>query len=161
MTANVSQRDASHDFDFLFGRWQVRNERLRERLKGSGSWEHFESVVEERPILGGVGNVGEYVTDHWSPRFYGMSLRLLDPQTQLWSIYWADNRSVALFPPVIGGFVDGVGRFEGQDEHDGQPLLVRFDWSEITPASAQWEQAFSPDRGKTWEKNWIMKFARV
>ena len=86
MTGNVSQRDALHDFDFLFGRWQVRNERLRERLKGSGSWEHFESAVEERPILGGVGNVGEYVTDHWSPRFYGMSLRLLDPQKRSFGV---------------------------------------------------------------------------
>ncbi|TJV23098.1 MAG: DUF1579 domain-containing protein, partial [Mesorhizobium sp.] len=23
-----------------------------------------------------------------------------------------------------------------------------------------WEQAFSPDGGKTWETNWIMDFAR-
>jgi hypothetical protein len=26
---------------------------------------------------------------------------------------------------------------------------------------ARWEQAFSPDDGKTWERNWIMTMTRV
>jgi hypothetical protein len=160
MAGNDRQRDASHDFDFLFGRWQVRNERLRERLKGSDSWDHFDATTEERPILGGVGNIEEYVSDHWSPRFYGMALRLFDPQTQRWSIRWADNRSVVLQPAVFGFFANGVGRFEGRDEHQGQPVKVRFTWSEITPVNARWEQAFSADDGKTWETNWIMHFSR-
>ena len=30
-----------------------------------------------------------------------------------------------------------------------------------TPASAHWEQAFSPDGGKTWEVNWVMEFSRA
>jgi hypothetical protein len=33
--------------------------------------------------------------------------------------------------------------------------------SKITPNSAQWEQAFSEDGGKTWETNWIMELERV
>jgi len=28
-------------------------------------------------------------------------------------------------------------------------------WSETTPTCCHWEQAFSPDGGKTWETNWI------
>jgi len=38
---------------------------------------------------------------------------------------------------------------------------VRFIWSRITRATTRWEQKFSPDEGKTWEKNWIMSATRV
>ena len=34
-------------------------------------------------------------------------------------------------------------------------------WSEITPASAHFEQSFSDDGGKTWEVNWITDQTRV
>jgi len=36
----------------------------------------------------------------------------------------------------------------------GKPIKMRFTGSHITPTSARWEQAFSPDDGKTWETNW-------
>lgn len=153
--------DGSHDFDFLLGRWRVRNERLLERLKGSDEWEQFEATLDVRPILGGLGNIDEFITDHWGGRFIGMSLRLYNPQTRLWSIYWADNRTGLLQPPVAGSFAEGIGRFEGNDMSEGQPVISRFIWSEITNKSARWEQAFSPDDGKTWETNWIMLFHRI
>ena len=43
---------------------------------------------------------------------------------------------------------------------NGADIAVRFIWSDITPRSARWEQAFSPDDGNTWETNWIMEFTR-
>ena len=60
-----------------------------------------------------------------------------------------------------GGFADGVGEFFGNDEHGAAPILVRFRWSGITANGARWEQAFSVDRGETWETNWIMTFTRT
>ena len=161
MEGKEKRPDGSRDFDFLVGRWRVHNRRLLHRLKQSSAWEEFEATVSFRLILGGLGNVDEFETDHWTPRFFGMSLRLYNPATRLWSIYWADNRSGALLPPVTGAFSDGVGVFEGADECGGQPVISRFTWSEITDTSARWEQAFSPDARRSWETNWIMQFHRI
>ena len=40
-------------------------------------------------------------------------------------------------------------------------MLVRYLWTDITPASAHFEQAFSTDHGVTWEPNWISTQTRV
>jgi hypothetical protein len=44
---------------------------------------------------------------------------------------------------------------------NGRPIVVRYIWSDITPNSAKWQQAFSDDGGKIWETNWIMEFHRI
>jgi hypothetical protein len=64
-------------------------------------------------------------------------------------------------PPVKGRFVNGVGTFYTDDTLRGKPIKVRFTWSHITPTSARWEQAFSPDGGKTWEPNWLQRLERM
>jgi hypothetical protein len=61
----------------------------------------------------------------------------------------------------VDRFQGGVGTFFANDTFRGKPIRVRFVWSQITPSSAHWEQAFSPDEGKTWEINWKMDFTRV
>ena len=144
-----------NDFDFLFGRFHVRNERLKARLVGSSDWETFDATNDCRPILGGVGNMDELVTE-WNGGFRGMSLRLFDLTRKEWSIYWSSDRTGTLEPPVVGRFEGGIGTFYGRDSHQGTPVLARFLWSDITPTSALWQQAFSTDDGKTWETNWRM-----
>jgi hypothetical protein len=158
--AHTPARDGSHDFDFQTGRWRIRNERLKERLRGCTEWETFEATQEARPLPGGLGNIDDFVTDHW-PGFVGMSVRLYNRRTRQWSIYWASTRTDGFEPPVVGSFENGTGVFEGRQELDGQPILVRFTWSDISRTGARWEQAFSPDSGKTWEKNWVMIMTRV
>ncbi len=153
-------RDGARDFDFLVGRWHIRHERLPERLQGCTKWETFDATGEAHPLPGGLGNTDHFRTDHW-PGFVGMSVRLYDPRTRLWSIYWASTRTGSFEPPVVGSFADSVGVFEGRDILDGRPILVRFVWSRITATGARWEQDFSPDEGHTWEKNWIMTFTRA
>ncbi|MDP3897795.1 MAG: hypothetical protein Q8Q62_14075 [Mesorhizobium sp.] len=90
--------------------------------------------------------------------FTGMTLRLYDPATELWSIYWSDTKTHRLFPPTIGRFANGRGTFFGDDVEGGQPVKVRFDWT--AGASPVWEQSMSADGGETWEKNWVMRFER-
>jgi hypothetical protein len=152
--------DGRRDFDFYFGRWHVRNERLRERLVESRDWETFEATQSCAPILGGIGNIDDFATT-WNGGFRGMTLRLFNPQARQWSIYWASNREGVLEPPVVGAFVNGVGTFYGRDEHKGTPVLARFVWSDITHDGARWQQAFSTDEGKSWETNWVMHMTRI
>ena len=62
---------------------------------------------------------------------------------------------------VVGRFANGVGTFLGDDILDGQPILVRFTWSDITDRTCRWEQAFSPNGGATGEVNWVMESTRT
>ena len=139
----------------------MRNRRLAARLRGSEDWQEFEAAVVNWPILGGIGNVDTYETvmPDGTP-VNAASLRIFNPATGLWSIHWADDRRCELFPPTIGRFAGGIGRFDGDDLENGVPVRVRFVWSDITTASARWQQAFSADGGVTWETNWIMEFRR-
>lgn len=152
--------DGRHDFDFLHGRFRVRNVRLRERLSGCTEWDEFEASNECHPVLERGGNVDEFATD-WHGGYRGMTLRLYDPMQRQWSLYWANRDDGVLEPPVVGHFEHGVGTFHGRARHHGREVRVRFRWHEIRPDSAHWEQAFSDDGGRRWETNWHMHFTRL
>ena len=156
----TAEQDGRHDFDFYHGRWNVASHRLLKRLQNCDTWEDFEATSVCWPTLGGIGNMDEFRTDFWND-FIAMTIRFFNPQTKLWSLYWVTNRNGVLEPPVIGSFKDGTGIFEGPDVFEGKPILVRFTWSDITPTSARWQQAFSTDHGATWEVNWVMTHTRV
>ena len=160
--SNPGDVPGAHDFDFLHGSWNILSRRLSSRLTGSDDWEEFEATGTCFPTLGGIGNVDDF-TPNWPGHegYIGHSFRFFDLAQQRWSIYWADTSSGVLQPPVHGRFVDGVGEFFGEDEHLGTPVIAWFHWSQITPVSALWEQAFSADGGETWETNWTMAFTRV
>ena len=155
------EQDGRADFDFFVGSWNVHNRRLRERLKGSQEWEEFAGTSVARTILGGLGNTDEATFERAAGRFEGMTVRLFNPASRQWSLYWADTVSGSLQTPMIGGFVQGLGEFYAQEPFEGKQIFSRFIWSKITPSSCQWEQAFSADGGKTWETNWITDQTRV
>ena len=155
------ENDGRHDFDCYLGTWNVFNRRLARRLVGSRKWEEFNATSDVRAVLGGIGNVEEYrsVFPDGQP-LVGMTVRVFDPSTRLWSLYWADSRHGQLAPPVVGRFQNGIGEFLGDDLQDDVPVKVLFRWSEMSPIFARWEQAKSADGGETWEWNWEMIFTR-
>jgi hypothetical protein len=152
-----------HDFDFLVGSWRVHHRRLKERLANSSEWVAFEGTCTMRPLMEGYGNVDDNFLDMPGNPYHGVGLRSYDTKTGDWAIWWVDSRMphAPLDPPVKGHFVNGVGNFYSDDTLRGKTVRVRYTWSHITANSAQWEQAYSPDGGKTWEMNWHMDFERV
>ena len=159
-SANLS---GLHDFDFLVGEWRVHHRRLKERLADNHEWVEFEGTCAMRKLMDGWGNVDDNVLNMPEGAYRAIGLRAYDPKTAQWAIWWVDGRNPFgdLDPPVKGYFKEGVGDFYSSDTLRGKKVRVRFTWSHITPTSAQWDQAFSPDDGKTWETNWHMDFERV
>ncbi len=153
---------ANPDFDFLMGIWNVRHRYLLKRLADCHDWIEFDGCCAARKVLNGFGNVEEGRIDMPGDPYRGMALRTWDPETAKWSIYWLDSRRPGVIgPPVKGSFAKGIGIFHGDDEHERRAIRVRFVWSRIERDRARWEQAFSLDKGDSWETNWIMDFTRV
>jgi hypothetical protein len=155
-----SERDGREDFDFFIGRWKGHNRRLSKRLKGSNDWQEIEGVAVVRKVLGGMGNVDEITMKRESGCLEGLTLRLYNPESRQWSMYWASGVDGILQPPVIGSFVDRRGEFYSQESFEGRSIFCRFICSDITEKSCRWEQAFSTDGGKTWETNRIAVLTR-
>lgn len=151
-----------HDFDAFVGTWQGQQRRLKERLVGSTEWVEFDSTQTFRLLLGGAANMTDNLLNLPDGVYRGLTLRTFDPETKTWAIWWLDGRHPhELDVPVIGRFENGTGAFHADDTFNGKPIKVRFTWSQITARSRHWEQAFSPDAGKTWETNWTAHFTRT
>lgn len=157
VTSTLDEVCVLGDFDFLIGNWKVANRRLKHRLAGSDEWEEFEATSIVWSLFDGNANIDQFTFPDGTS---ALTLRLFEPESKQWTLNWATSTEGTLFPPVVGAFTDGEGLFYGDDQHDGTPVRVRFIWSEITPTSARWEQAFSADSEQTWEINWIMELKR-
>ncbi|MFJ5272418.1 hypothetical protein [Streptomyces sp. NPDC088358] len=148
-----------HDFDFLHGDWNVRNRRRADFLDDDSRWEEFPATSRCWSLFDAAANIDEMAVpvQGWK----GLTLRLFDPATRVWSLNWSSSRSGKLFPPVTGAFgSEGRGVFHGDDTYDGKDVRVRFVWSGISATTARWEQAFSVDGERSWVTNWVMEFTR-
>ncbi|PWV54482.1 hypothetical protein [Chitinophaga sp. S165] len=150
-----------HDFDFLAGQWHVRNRKLKSRLDGCTEWDEFDATQDMRLVLHGIGNTDILSATVNDQPFEGITLRLFNPASRLWSIYWADSNRGVLEPPVVGSFAGDTGLFFADDVFNGQKILVKFNWDKTDPDAPVWSQAFSTDDGATWEWNWYMYFTRM
>lgn len=149
-----------NNFDFFVGTWTARHRRLHKVLVGCTDWDEFTSHSTCWSVFDGAGNIDEIVFP--DKDYKGLTLRLYDPKTDEWSLYWV-NSKLGLSPvPQVGRFgPDGRGVFSADDVYDGIEVKINYIWSEITDNSCRWEQEFSDDGGRTWETNWIMEFTRT
>lgn len=157
-----AETSSPEDFDFLVGRWNVRNRKLNARLNNSDEWTEFDAVLEMRKTLNGIGNFETFKAIIDGKPFEGEAVRLFDPATRLWSIYWADSNTGVLDKnPVVGSYEGSVGKFYAKDVFDGKEIPVLYQWDKTDPRHPIWSQAFSVDEGKTWEWNWYMNLTKI
>jgi hypothetical protein len=150
-----------HDFDFEFGNWTVRLRRLAHPLTNAHAWVEYVGTNVDRKVWGGRANLGELELHNSTNHIEGLSLRLYDPRTCRWNIYFANSSSVGIGIPTVGSFTNRRGTFYDDERLAGKAIRVRFTFSGITSSAFHFEQSFSPDAGKTWSVNWIADFSRV
>jgi len=150
------------DFEFLHGTWQVLHRKLMRRLAGCTDWIEFPGTLSVEPVLAARGNIDINQLEDPAGAYEAHSLRLYDPASETWSIWWIDWRSPdQVDPPVRGGFRDGLGSFFSDDRFEGTPIHVRTTYRAVDAGRAEWTQAFAPAGGDAWEVNWIMEFMRI
>ncbi|HEY5745605.1 MAG TPA: hypothetical protein VIU12_05995 [Chryseolinea sp.] len=166
----ASATSSPRDFDFLVGRWKMYHRRLNKRLENCQDWTEFESSDENFRILGDVGNTDTYYTTEMpgpdgtrgsGKPFEGVTVRLFDTKTKLWSLYWVASNVGTLDPPTVGSFENNVGHFFCKDTFKGRDVIVLFRWDVRDKDNPVWSQAFTTDKGKTWEWNWYNVSERV
>jgi len=153
--------DVSHEFDFELGKWKVETRRLVHPLAHSSEWTTRSGHMEVAPLWGGRANLVHLQTEAASERVEMAALRLYNPKARQWNIYFATPKAGMLGPPLVGEFKAGRGEFYDQEDFNGRTIWVRFTVASTSPTTAQSEQAFSDDQGKTWETNQITRYTRI
>jgi hypothetical protein len=161
LAITASKHSSKHDFDFLVGEWKIRNRKLKEPLSGREEWDEFDATQNLRQILQGFGNFDIFSTEFDGKPFEGFTLRLFDPQTRLWTIYWADSNGVKQDSGKVGSFDGDIGEFFARDVFAGKNIIVKFHWDKRNPEAPVWSAAFSADEGQTWEWNWHAYFSHA
>lgn len=162
--AQAAERDGQHDFDPLIGSWKYHLKRRLHPLTGSTTWVEFDGTGVCYKVWDGRAELDTIELDGPNGHIEGLTLRMYNPQTHQWSLYWGTSKNGALsLPATVGGFKDGRGEFLDMEPAGpgGRFILVRFLWTNTTTNMPHFEQSFSDDGGKTWEVNWITDQTRV
>ena len=150
-----SSTSSRQDFDYLIGKWTLKHRKLKSRLNNSKEWEEFETECVVFNILEGTANMDVCEATIDGKPWEGRTIRLFNPTTKLWSLYWIASNANIMDPPVVGSFENGIGHFFCKDTFNGKKVIVLFRWDKRDEDYPIWSQAFSPDNGKTWEWNWM------
>jgi len=159
-SATSTEHDGQHDFDFEIGTWRSHISRRLHPLTGSTTWVQMEATVVVRKVWNGRANLMELEADTPTGHLDELNLRLYNPQSHQWSFNFANSKNGGIAPPMIGEFKNGRGEFIDLEPFDGRTVLVRHVFTDITPDSHHFEQAFSDDGGKTWETNFVASLTR-
>jgi len=148
-----------HDFDYHIGAWTSVQRRMKQRWTANPEWEEFPGKTTYVQYLGGTISLDQ--TDFPTKGWAGVTLRVFNPVKRQWAIYWISSRNPKVDSPMIGGFQGNRGLFYAPDMDGDIPVTARFIRTKMPPDKERWEQAFSRDKGLTWETNWTADFTRV
>lgn len=158
----VAEDADQRGFDFDLGTWKTHSRRLLHPLTGSQDRVEMDGTTVVRKVWEGRANLAEYDANGTAGHITLMALRWFKPATHEWNIDFATPQVGMLGSvPGVGTYRNGRIDFYDYEMIGGRSVLVHFSIWKITDDSAQSEQAFSEDGGKTWEVNWINQYTRL
>jgi hypothetical protein len=158
----LTVRDGRHDFDFNIGVWHTHITRVLHPFAANSPRMTLDGTVTVRPVWGGRASLEEIEADGPRGHWEGMTLFLYDPQAHQWSQSFVDSATGVLeTPPTVGSFANGRGDLYSQDTDGDTSVLVRGEWSAITPTSHSYIISYSRDAGATWAPAFIAKLTRL
>jgi hypothetical protein len=126
--APAGEPDGQHDFDFAIGEWTIHLKRLVHPLTGSKTWVEFDGTLKTRKIWNGDADVEEFDATSPTGPLTGLAVRLYNPQTRQWSIYWANKKNRAMdSSPQVGQFKNGRVLRNGYVERQVHYCAIRLD----------------------------------
>ncbi len=162
--SDISVPSISTDFDFLLGKWSVRNSVLKERLKDSDDWVEYTAQADVWKIMDGMVIIDEFRTIRGGREETSGSYRIYNENTKEWTIYWSSTAypDLGLLPQVKGKFgADGKAEFYGEESYKGGTVKIKWAWNDMNTDSPRWEQAYFDEKNNRWEVNWTMVFERL
>ncbi|HTW82483.1 MAG TPA: hypothetical protein VMD91_00270 [Candidatus Sulfotelmatobacter sp.] len=154
-------RDGSHDFDFNIGVWHTHITRILQPFAANSPRMTLDGTVTVRPVWCGRASLEEIEADGPRGHWEGLTLFLYDPRAHQWSQSYIDSASGELETPTVGSFANGRGDLYAQDTDGDASILVRGEWSDITPTSHSYIISYSRDGGATWKAAFIAKLTRL
>lgn len=164
--AGVPSPTGSRDFDFLYGTWLVHNTRLVQTSGGGEKWITFDASDTYVPLPGGLGNQDVLRADEYKKGFVAMTIRLYDPATGIWKLYYFNNVSSHgdAGIPNVGKFHGNVGIFDAPFTYRGKPAIDRYQWTKLDKngkLAPHFEEFASVDHGKTWKRFYFADLIRT
>jgi hypothetical protein len=149
----LSELEPEAYFDFWLGTWELTwKDADGTEAKGTN---HIERVLDGKVIKENFEAVsGAY------EGFVGKSYSVYNPNTREWKQTWVDNQ---------GGYLDFTGKFEEDKRifiregvnQNGEAILQRMVFYDITKDSLTWVWEISEDDGKTWQLRWRIHYQRA
>lgn len=159
--AQIPVPGKSRQFDFWIGAWNV-NLRVQH---DDGTWhDDIQATEYSYPILDGKAILELWAETSHDKNTIGYSVRYYRADIDQWELWlnWPQGENQSGSGRLRGGFRHNRGEFVSESKkRDSTTLTARFTFSDISPQSFRWDDAYSSDGGKTWTNSWIMEFTRI
>lgn len=158
--ATAKPHDGAHDFDFARGAWHTHVTQILNPFDGGNRTSTMDGTKIAKPVWDGRAWLEEIEADGKDGHWEGATLFVYNPKAGQWSQQYIDS-SGAFELPTIGSFKDGRGEFFGTTVYNGQTVLTRGVWSDITPDSHRFEIDYSRDGGRSWAASFKAYLTRI
>jgi len=91
--------------------------------------------------------------------FKGMSLSVYNKHSGKWQQTWVDNAGGYMV--FTGEFSAGAMVLAREIERNGQKIVQRMHFYDITSDSLKWDWEISKDNGESWQLNWRIFYRRA